>query len=121
LAFLRRGGYVGGVVERWIPGANVRKDFLGCIDIIVVRQDETLAVQATTIGNMAHRIAKAQGQPGLLKWLEGGTRLFQVHGWYKRGRRWETKITELRPDDLSPVVVQGPRRRGRKPVQAELF
>jgi hypothetical protein len=47
------------VVERWIPGANVRKDLFGFIDIVAVDQEaETWGIQVTTAHNVNARIEK---------------------------------------------------------------
>jgi hypothetical protein len=94
----------------------------GCIDVVAVRRGEqgVLGVQATTAKNVAARVCKAKAQPDLRTFLAAGNR-FQVHGWYKRAGRWEVRIVELRADDLAETVVQGRPRRGRRPVQRELF
>jgi hypothetical protein len=122
LALLRRCHHEADVVERWLPKANVRRDLFGCIDVVAVRRGEAgvLGVQATTRGHLPHRRAKAAALPALRTWLAAGNR-FQLHGWFRQGERWEVKIEELRAGDLAAVLVQGPRRRGRKPVQAGLF
>ena len=51
IKYLRECGYVGDVVERFLPYAGkfgLRKDFLGFADLIVIRKDEgIIAVQST--------------------------------------------------------------------------
>jgi hypothetical protein len=110
------------VVERWLPHAKVRRDLFGCIDVVAVRRGESgvLAVQATTLEHVAARLAKAKGRPELRTWLAAGNR-FQVHGWYRRNGKWDVKIVALRSEDLAGAIVQAPARRGRKPVQLDLF
>src|SRR5690606_37554474 len=44
LAWLREQGWDADVVERWVPGAKVRRDFLGFADILAIRGEATLAV-----------------------------------------------------------------------------
>ena len=115
LALLRRRGYVVDVAERWIPGANIRRDLFGCIDVAAVHRDErgVLGIQATTAGNAAARLSKARALPALGTWLAAGNR-FEVWGWAKRGRRWRVKIVAVRAGDLAAEVVECPpaRRRG---------
>jgi hypothetical protein len=66
LAYLRRRGYTAGVVERFIAGVGehgqgIRRDFLGCIDLIAVKPGSPiLGVQATSISNVSARLAKAK-------------------------------------------------------------
>ena len=122
LQYLRDCGHVAAVVERWLPHANVRKDLFGIIDVVAVRPQEqgVLGVQATSLPNVGTRLAKAQSLPELRIWLRSGNR-FAVHGWYQRAARWCVKIVMVRAEDLAGVVVQAPARRGRRPVQCELF
>jgi hypothetical protein len=124
LTLLRRRGFLADVVERWIPRANVRRDLFGFIDLAAIAggQAGVLGVQATTIGHMAHRLAKARGLPALKVWLAAGNR-FEVWGWARRGGRWRVKIVSIRPEDLAAVLIEAPRRRrgGRKWEPAPLF
>jgi hypothetical protein len=125
LALLRRSGYVADVCERWIPipGKKIRKDLFGCFDVLAIDQREPaiLAVQCTSVGHVADRLAKAKSKPALKAWLRAGGRM-EVWGWAKRGDRWEVKRVEVRGEDLADVVVSAPRRRrGRNPKQPDLF
>lgn len=123
LNLLRRSGYVADVVERFIAAGNIRKDFLGCIDIIAVsgrREPRVLAVQATSLANVAARVNKAKGKAELKTWLASGS-AFQVWGWFLRAGRWQVKVVEVKGEDLAEVTIQAPRRRSRRPVQPELF
>jgi hypothetical protein len=79
-----------------------------------------LAVQATSLGNVAARVAKSRGRPELATWLATGNR-FQVLGWYERDGRWHVKQVELHGEDLAAVTVAAPKRRGKRPVQGDLF
>ena len=89
LALLRKDGWTVDVTERWIPGMNVRKDFLGFVDLIALRGGETLAVQATSDngGNMAARVAKIKASPNLPIVLAAGWAVC-VLGWRKKANRW---------------------------------
>jgi hypothetical protein len=122
MRFLRRAGYLVDVVERWIPGAQIRRDLFGIGDLLAVTVDEApLMVQATSLPNVSARVKKAQGCPGLAVWLRTGSR-FQVFGWTRWRGRWVPKIIELRGPDLDATVLSRPPRRGRSRVeQGDLF
>ena len=56
---LREQGWLAQVVERWIPGANVRKDLYGFIDIVAISPSGcTWGVQVTTDTHINERLAK---------------------------------------------------------------
>jgi len=119
---LRSLGYVAGVVERFIPRANLKKDFLGCIDLVACHpiRPGVLAIQATSLGHVGDRLKKAKGRPELRTWLACGA-AFQVWGWFNRAGRWDLKIVAVTGADLNAVIVTAPARRGRRPVQPGLF
>jgi hypothetical protein len=119
---LRRAGYLVDVVERWIPGAEIRRDLFGIGDLLAATVDEPpLMVQATSLGNVSARVKKARGCPALAVWLRTGAR-FQVFGWAKFAGTWRPKIVELQGSDLDATVLSRPPRRGRSRVrQGELF
>jgi hypothetical protein len=123
LDHLRRCGFVVEVVERWIPGANIRKDFLGCIDLISFHRSRPgiIGIQATSSSNLAARLAKAKSRPELAAWLRAGGS-FQVWGWKLAMGRWEPRILEVTVEDLADVVIMAPRRRSRRRTeQLEMF
>jgi hypothetical protein len=122
---LRSLGFVAGVVERWLPRVNLRRDLFHCIDLIAVhaRDRIVLGVQATSMANISARLNKARQQPELRAWLAAGAR-FEIHGWCKRGGRWQVKVVSVEPGDLTAVVLQKPRRRrpkGMPVVEGDLF
>src|SRR5262249_6486275 len=124
LNLLRDAGFQAAIVEKWAPYASVRMDLWGFGDVLAVhpRDGLFLIVQVTTIDHVSHRLAKAKTSPDLLGWLKaGGT--FEVHGWVKRGRRWDVKRVAVQAEDLSAVVLEAPwhrrPRKGRR--QPELF
>jgi hypothetical protein len=100
------------VVERWIVQAGVRKDFLGCIDLVAVKPGEPiLGVQATSADNVAARLNKARALPGLKAWLDAGA-AFQVWGWALRKGRWHVRRVAVQPGELQPLELQAlPKRR----------
>ena len=118
LRLLRDSGFVVGIVERWIPHANKRSDLYGVGDVLAVSRRErlTLLVQCTSASNISSRVKKAQRSAELLVWLRAGNS-FEVHGWNSRG---EVKRVSLSADNLSPSILQQPRRR-RRDRQPDLF
>jgi hypothetical protein len=82
LAMLKDDGYLCAIVEKWNPHARIRQDLFGVIDILAIRDGETLAVQTTTASNAAARaqkIAEAEATPIMRKanWR------IHIHGWRK--------------------------------------
>jgi hypothetical protein len=111
LAKLRRDGYSADVVERWIGPAGIRRDLFGVIDVVAVKAGSpVLGVQATSVGNVSHRLAKARTVEELETWLAAGA-VFQVWGWAKRGNRWRVRIVELRGTGLETVELESGRER----------
>lgn len=84
---LRADGYTADVVERWIPGANIRKDLWGFVDVIGLKGTETLAVQATSTPNVPSRVNKIADSPLVGVVREAGWRIV-VWGWSKKAGRW---------------------------------
>jgi hypothetical protein len=95
LAALRERGYLAAVVERWNAFARIRQDLFGVLDLVAVREGETLGVQTTSGSNVAARIRKIQDSPALAQLRAAGWRIV-VHGWRKSKGRWV-----LREEDIS--------------------
>lgn len=93
---LRADGYIAEVVERWNPHANVRNDLFGFVDVLALRGNETLAIQATTAPNVMARVNKIANSPQIGSVREAGWTI-RVWGWGKKGRFW----TLLRDVDVS--------------------
>lgn len=94
LAHLRDDGWTAEVVERWVPGANVRRDLFGFIDIIAIRDGVTLGVQATSADHVAARIRKIADAPNVGAVREAGWAL-AVHGWGKKKGRWTLRTVDV--------------------------
>lgn len=82
LKFLRDQGYVAEVVERRVPFQFVTKDLFGFIDIVALKDEETLAVQATSGDNVAARVNKIIECEHLAAVRRANWRIV-VHGWRK--------------------------------------
>lgn len=102
LAVLRAEGWHCEVVERWIPGVNIRKDLFDFIDILAVKDGETLAVQTTSDSNVSARVKKITEHPMLAELRKCGWSIV-VHGWKKtfKVRGGKTQVWKQRIVDLS--------------------
>jgi len=93
---LRDDGYIADVTEKWIPGANVRKDLFGFIDILAVKPGEVLGVQCTSYSNVSDRVKKIEGHENAAVVRDAGIRI-EVHGWHhkKKGAPWKCRVVDL--------------------------
>jgi hypothetical protein len=110
LEALRKDGWKAQVVEHWNPHVKRRKDLFDCIDVLAIRGEETLGVQACAVSSQAARMAKAVASEGAAAWLAGGNRRLEVWGWgkkkLKRGgkaMRWHVTV---RPVALSELPAE---------------
>ena len=94
---LRRLGAVPEVVERWNPHARKRHDLFGIIDVLALCCGTTLGVQTTSLSNVSARRKKILTADVLPAILACGWRI-EVEGWYKSGRKWESRRWVLTQD-----------------------
>jgi hypothetical protein len=95
LALLRDAGMLAAVVERWNPHARIRQDLFGCIDIIALDTNRTVAVQTTTRSNMNSRITKIVECEAYPFMIRAGWNI-EVHGWFRdSAKRWQVKVLAL--------------------------
>jgi hypothetical protein len=123
LDLLRQSGYLAEPVERWLPGANLRRDLFHVGDVLAVhphRQPAFLLVQATTRGHVQARLDKARCRPELAVWLRAGG-AFEVWGWFCTGKRWDVRRVGVQAGDLAAVPLTRTPRRTRTPRQRDLF
>ena len=91
LAKLRADGWIAEVVEKWIPGANIRKDLWGFGDILAIRGKERLVVQTTSASNVSARVKKIADAEHIGSVREAGFAVV-VHGWDKGPNgRWRVR------------------------------
>ena len=91
---LRDDGYVAEVVEKWIPGANIRRDLFNFIDVVGIRGAETIGVQCTSRGHVNDRCKKIADAEHVGAVREAGWRI-EVHGWSKnKSGRWQCKVVD---------------------------
>lgn len=91
---LRRDGWTAEVVERWNPHARVRHDLFGFVDVLALRGDVTLGVQATSASNVSSRVRKIADSDLVAAVRAAGWQL-EVWGWEKKGRRWECRKVDV--------------------------
>lgn len=105
LDLLRRQGYVAQVVEQNVPHARTKRDLFGFLDIVAIRDGETLGVQTTDITNIAARITKIEESPHLEAVRAAGWRIV-IHGW--RPDDYEGALSALREVDLTEPPTEEP-------------
>jgi len=96
---LRAEGYTAAVVERRNPGAFITHDLFGFIDVLAIREGETLAVQTTSGSNVSARIKKIAESEHLAAVRAAGWTI-HGHGWRKR-KRGNRHLWECRVEDVS--------------------
>lgn len=101
LAKLRSEGWLCEVTERWNQWSKTRRDLFSFIDVLCIRADSTLAVQATSGSNVSSRIEKIRNTQAAALWLESPTRRIVVHGWARRGARGKRKTWQCREEPIT--------------------
>lgn len=74
-----------------------KKDLFGFIDLLALKDGETLAVQATSKAHISDRVKKIESDElheQLSAVREAGWRI-EVWGWYKDKNRWKVKIVDV--------------------------
>lgn len=94
LKHMRALGYVCDIVERRVPFQFVTKDLFGFIDVLCVKGEDIVGVQATSGDNVAARVTKItehENWPLVCKAIR-----VVVHGWRKNSKnRWVLREVEL--------------------------
>ena len=96
---LKKEGWLVASVEKYNSFIHQRFDLYGFIDILAIKGKETLAIQATSTGNINARIEKIKASPNYEIVKRAGWRI-EVYGWSKKGAKgkrklWEVKIIKL--------------------------
>lgn len=94
---MRKRGYLCDVVERWIAPARVRKDLYGIADLLCIKDEDVVAVQATSLSNVSARIAKIACHENTPIVRKAGIRIL-VQGW---GKSAGSRFYHLREVDCS--------------------
>lgn len=94
LKLLRADGWTVAVVEKWNPHARIRQDLFGFIDLLAIRDGETLAVQATSYTNISARVKKI-AEIETIDAVRKANWTVWVIGWRKVDNRWAHKIVDV--------------------------
>ena len=94
LAHLRKTCDAVQVVEKWNPHARIRQDLFGFIDIVAIRDQETIAVQSTSWTNVSSRVAKIAESPLVGFVRQAGWQII-VHGWRKNTKTGRYEMKEI--------------------------
>lgn len=96
LKYMRAAGYLCQVVEKWNPHARVRQDLFGFIDILCVKGEDIVGIQACSSagGDPADRVRKITEHE---HWpLVCDAIRVIVHGWRKNtAGKWVLREVEL--------------------------
>ncbi|CAJ0899620.1 hypothetical protein R6138_04354 [Ralstonia thomasii] len=94
-ALLESQGYLVAIVERWNPHARIRQDLYGLIDLLGIREGETVGVQTTSYSNMSARVRKIAEHENTSAIRKAGWQLL-VHGWKRNKQgRWEVVVRDV--------------------------
>lgn len=94
LAALRADGWLPAIVEKWNPHARIRQDLYGFIDLLAIRDGETLAIQCCAGSSAAARISKITDHENLAAVRKAGWRI-EVWAWRKLKSGWAPRIVDL--------------------------
>ena len=88
-------GYRVAIVEHWNSFARIRQDLFGFIDLLALRDGETLGVQTTSASNMSVRIKKIADHENVGVVREAGWGI-HCHGWRKNAAgKWVCREVDL--------------------------
>ena len=104
LKLLRDEGYTAQVVERWCSFTKRRNDLFGIMDVLAIKDGETLAVQTTSGSGVSARLKKMLASENLEKILRAGWQV-HIHGWRKlkvkrggKAMKWEVRLIDVRDE-----------------------
>lgn len=83
------------IVERWNAFAKVRQDLFQIIDVLAVKDGQTVGIQVTSKANINARIKKMEDSDHINNLRDANWTLL-VHGWFKnKSNRWEVKEVDV--------------------------
>jgi len=95
MELLRKDGATVAIVERWCSFTRKRYDLFGIIDLLAVKEGETIAVQTTSYSNVSARVKKIEESEHIAAIRKAGWRVL-VHGWKKnKAGRWECRVVDV--------------------------
>lgn len=104
------------VVETWNPHVKIRHDLFGIIDVLAIRPGRTIAVQATSLGNVSSRVRKIVEHKNTDAVLDAG---WELHVWAfkKVSNKWvlhrdveisDTQVAEVGLGGRGKTTVRHP-------------
>ncbi len=112
LEALRKEGWIAQVVEKYNHWSRQKTDLFGGIDIIAIKGESTLGVQATVGSSHAAHVSKLLSLDTMKLWL-CGPRMLELWSWsrykVKRGGkavRWKVRVATFVLDQRGRVCVQ---------------
>jgi hypothetical protein len=83
------------ITERWNPFAKIRQDLYGVIDILAIKDKDTVAIQVTSYSNVGARVKKIT-ESLALPFLRAAGWTILVEGWKKeKNGRYTSRIVDL--------------------------
>lgn len=99
LKYLRDQGYTVAITEKWNPHARVRQDLFGFVDLLAIREGQTLAVQTTSASNLSDRRKKVLAHENLPILRSAGWEVV-IHAWRKNSKkRWLVREEAVLSED----------------------
>ncbi len=93
---LRDEGYTAWVVETYNHITKQRRDLWNFADILAIRKDDILAVQATSYSNISSRVKKISWAEEVDAVRQAGIRI-EVWGWHQpkgKGTTWKLRVVD---------------------------
>lgn len=95
LKLMRDRGYLCEITERWNSFAKVRQDLFNFVDVLCIKDGETVAVQTTSYANVSARIKKISELDTAPIARMAGWKII-IHGWRKdKSGKWVVREVEL--------------------------
>jgi hypothetical protein len=95
IKYLKDQGFKVANVESYNAFTKRKHDLFGCIDLLCIGEQQTIAVQVTSKSNMKARIDKIAEAEAFPEMLRSGWRVI-VHGWFKnKSGRYELNEFEF--------------------------
>ena len=95
LKLMRERGYLCEITERWNQWAKVRQDLFSFVDVLCIKDGETVAVQTTSYSNISARVKKISELDTAPIVKLAGWKII-VQGWRKdKSGKWVVREVEL--------------------------
>jgi hypothetical protein len=91
---LRKRGYLCAIVEKWNMHARIRQDMFGFVDIVAIKGEDIIGVQACVGSSVSDRVTKIVEHENYAT-VSAAMRI-TVHGWRKSAAgKWTLREVEL--------------------------